>query len=50
LADIDSVWVAGRARKRNGKMLGVDWVKMKTQLAAVQRRIHAQAQTITFTA
>ncbi|WP_080551079.1 amidohydrolase family protein [Achromobacter xylosoxidans] len=50
LADIDSVWVAGRARKRHGKMLDVDWAKLKAELAAVQQRISGQAQTITFTA
>lgn len=50
LADIDSVWVAGKARKRHGRMLDVDWAGLKKQLAAVQQRISAQAQTITFTA
>lgn len=48
-ADIDSVWIAGKARKRHGKMLGVDWRKLKTQLNETQERIGRQAATIKFT-
>ncbi len=49
LADIDSVWVAGQARKRNGQMIGVDWAKLKSQLAEAQKRIGPLAASITFT-
>ena len=48
-SDIDSVWLAGRARKRNGKMIDVNWDKLKTQLVQAQERIGRQAATITFT-
>ncbi|RAS03468.1 cytosine/adenosine deaminase-related metal-dependent hydrolase [Cupriavidus alkaliphilus] len=50
LADVDSVWIAGKARKRNGTMLGVDWPKLKRELAAAQQRLARQMATITFTA
>lgn len=49
LADIDSVWVAGRARKRNGRMIGVDWARLKSQVAEAQARIGSSAASITFT-
>jgi len=50
LADIDSVWVAGRARKRHGEMLGgVDWASLKSQVVEAQTRIGANAASITFT-
>jgi cytosine/adenosine deaminase-related metal-dependent hydrolase len=49
LADVDSVWVAGQARKRNGQMIGVDWVKLKSQIAKAQERIGPLAESITFT-
>ena len=49
LPDIDSVWVAGKARKRNGQMIGVDWVKLKSQVAEAQERIGLNAASITFT-
>lgn len=49
LADIDSVWVAGLARKRNGQMIGVDWSKLKSEIATAQDRIGPLAASITFT-
>jgi len=49
LADIDSVWVAGRARKRAGRMLGVDWGELRSRVAEAQRRIGPLASSITFT-
>jgi cytosine/adenosine deaminase-related metal-dependent hydrolase len=49
LADIDSVWVAGKARKRSGQMIGVDWASLKSQLADAQERIGPLAGSITFT-
>lgn len=50
LVDVDSVWIAGKARKRNGRMLGVDWSRLKTDLAAAQQRLAARMATVTFTA
>lgn len=50
LADVDSVWIAGKARKRNGRMLGVDWARLKTDLSAAQQRLAARMATVTFTA
>ena len=49
LADIDSVWVAGKARKRHGEMLDVDWPKLKAEVADAQARIGPAAASITFT-
>ncbi len=49
LPDIDSVWVAGSARKRNGRMIGVDWARLKSQVAEAQARIGSLAASITFT-
>lgn len=48
-SDIDSVWIAGRARKRDGRMIDVNWDRLKTQLVQAQERIGRQAATITFT-
>jgi len=47
--DVDSVWVAGSAKKRNGAMLGVDWAKLKSDMAAAQARFGALAATVKFT-
>jgi len=49
LSDIDSVWVAGTARKRNGQMIGVNWADLKSQVSEAQERIGALAASITFT-
>jgi cytosine/adenosine deaminase-related metal-dependent hydrolase len=49
LADVDSVWVAGQARKRNGQMIGVNWGDLKSQVAEAQKRIGPLAASITFT-
>lgn len=46
--DVDSVWIAGVAKKRGGKMLGVDWIDLKRRLAQVQARVGAEAATIRF--
>ena len=48
-SDIDSVWVAGTARKRNGQMIGVNWATLKSQVAEAQERVGALAASITFT-
>jgi cytosine/adenosine deaminase-related metal-dependent hydrolase len=47
--DIDSVWVSGEAKKRNGRMIGVDWADLKTQVASAQARFGPLADSITFT-
>lgn len=47
-SDTDSVWIAGKARKRHGRMLDVDWVKLKAQLAEAQERVARLAGTIKF--
>ena len=49
LTDIDSVWVAGTARKRNGQMIGVDWTELKSQVVEAQKRIGPLAASITST-
>lgn len=48
-ADVDSVWVAGVAKKRGGKMLGIDMLKLRDQQIAAHQRAEKIAETITFT-
>lgn len=45
-ADVDSVWIAGKPRKRHGEMLGVDWSALKRRLVEAQERVGRQAATI----
>lgn len=47
--DVDSVWVAGQARKRNGAMIGVDWKAVKQRTRALQQRVIPLAKSIIFT-
>ncbi len=47
--DIDSVWISGEAKKRNGEMIGVDWGDLKSQIATAQARFGPLADSITFT-
>ena len=47
--DIDSVWISGDAKKRNGEMIGVDWADYKAQIAAAQARFGPLTESITFT-
>ena len=49
LSDVDSVWVRGTLRKQNGKMLNVDWGKLKKDMREAQARIMRDAATINFT-
>jgi len=49
LPDIDSVWMAGRAVKRDGQMIGVDWPRLKSRIESIQERVEAQVATISFT-
>lgn len=47
--DLDSIWIAGVARKRHGEMVGIDMVSLKARMNAASRRIIEQGDTITFT-
>jgi Cytosine deaminase and related metal-dependent hydrolases len=47
--DIDSVWIAGVARKRNGEMVGVDMAKIKQKQIEIQEKASKIADTIVFT-
>jgi len=47
-SDINSVWIAGVARKRHGQMLDVDWPNLKSQLVEAQNRVHRLADTIKY--
>lgn len=47
-SDIDSVWIAGRARKRDGRMLGVDMAHLRRRQIAAQDRAAILAESITF--
>ncbi len=48
-SDLDSVWIAGVARKRHGQMVGIDMIDLKRRMNAASQRIIAQGDTITFT-
>ena len=45
-SDIDSVWIAGQARKRHGEMLGVDWASLKVRLREAQERVERKIATV----
>lgn len=47
-SDINSVWIAGKPRKRNGKMLNVDWSSLKSQLSDAHERVAKVASTVRF--
>ncbi len=47
--DVDSVWISGEVKKRNGEMIGVDWSDLKAQIAAAQARFGRLADSVTFT-
>lgn len=49
IEDIDSVWTRGRLRKQHGRMLGVDWGKLRTERNSRAERVARQAATISFT-
>jgi len=44
--DIDSVWIAGQARKRHGEMIGVDWPSLKARLHAAQERVEQKVASV----
>ena len=48
-SDIDSVWIAGQARKRYGEMIGVDWASLKARLHEAQERVERKAATVNWT-
>jgi cytosine/adenosine deaminase-related metal-dependent hydrolase len=50
LQDVDSVWIMGRARKRGGRMVGVDMAGLKTQLATAKARFQPLADSLKITA
>ena len=45
-SDIDSVWIAGQARKRHGQMIGVDWVSLKARLHEAQERVEQKVASV----
>ena len=45
-SDIDSVWIAGQAKKRHGEMLGVDWPSLKARLRESQYRVDQKIATV----
>ena len=47
-SDIDSVWIAGQARKRHGELLGVDWPSLRTQLYEAQERVNRKIATVSW--
>jgi 5-methylthioadenosine/S-adenosylhomocysteine deaminase len=46
VADIDSVWIDGVARKRHGRLTGLDWSSVRGRLEASRDRILAQYHRI----
>ena len=44
--DIDSVWIAGQARKRHGEMIGVDWASLKARLHDAQERVEQKVASV----
>jgi cytosine/adenosine deaminase-related metal-dependent hydrolase len=44
--DVDTVLVAGRVAKRDGKLVGIDWPALSTRLQASSRRIVAGMQKL----
>ena len=46
--DIDSVWIAGQAKKRHGEMLGVDLLSIKARLLEAQTRVHQKIASVTW--
>ena len=44
--DIDSVWIAGQARKRHGEMIRVDWASLKARLHEAQERVEQKVASV----
>lgn len=47
--DIDSVWAVGRAVKRDGAMIGIDWAAARRRTTEIQDRVFSLAATINLT-
>lgn len=47
-SDIDSVWVAGRRLKRDGRMTRFDWRTLNDQMRVITERIEDRVRQITF--
>jgi cytosine/adenosine deaminase-related metal-dependent hydrolase len=47
--DVDTVWVAGNALKRNGAMVGVDWPRLRARMLEAQAYAVEKAGQIEFT-
>jgi cytosine/adenosine deaminase-related metal-dependent hydrolase len=47
-SDVDSVWIAGVAKKRHGKLIGYDVAKLNAQRIAAQQRIGRDGASIKF--
>lgn len=47
--DVDSVWIGGVRRKRDGRMIGVDWRRLKAETDERQARINSDAATVIIT-
>lgn len=39
VADVDSVWIGGKRRKKDGRMIGVDWAALRAERTARDERI-----------
>ena len=48
-SDVDSVWIAGQARKRHGQMIGVDWASLKARLHEAKERVNRKIATVNWT-
>jgi cytosine/adenosine deaminase-related metal-dependent hydrolase len=46
--DLDSVWIAGVAHKRHGRMIGIDMAALKAKTNAASARINREGDTIKF--
>jgi cytosine/adenosine deaminase-related metal-dependent hydrolase len=47
--DVDTVWVAGKALKSNGAMVGVDWPNLRARMLQAQAYVVEKAGQIEFT-
>lgn len=46
IGDVDSVWVAGKLRKQNGRIIGFDWKTTQKSVDAARDHIVAQAARV----
>lgn len=45
-SDLDSVWIAGVARKRHGRMIGVDLAALKSRMTTMTARLQSELESI----